>query len=392
MAAATSELRRLPIDEQELGIQAHFADVTDPRKAWNQDHRLSDILVMALCGIICGADSWVSVAAFAEAKLPWFRRFLELPNGAPSHDTFSRVFAALDPKQLQQAFLSWVQAVHVATNGEVVAIDGKVMRGSADKAWGRAAIRMVSAWASTNRLVLGQQKVAGDSNEITAVPALLERLALKGCIVTLDALHCQTETVEAIRKQEADYVITVKGNQESLHRSIREAFATAHASEFRTLTPEQWDAYHVSEEEGHGRTEKRNYWTLMDPAVLAACNLDGRWRDLQAIGMVRAERTLGGKTSVEERFFITSLDGTARTFGEAVRIHWEIENVVHWTLDVVFRQDAARVMVGHGPENLSVMQQLALNLLKKEPSKQSIRVKRQKAGWDEEFLAKLLVG
>jgi predicted transposase YbfD/YdcC len=392
MAAATNELRRLPMDEQELSIQAHFADVTDPRKAWNQDHRLSDILVMALCGISCGADSWVSVAAFAEAKLAWFRRFLEVPNGTPSHDTFSRVFAALDPTQLQQAFLSWVQAVHVATNGEVVAIDGKVMRGSADKAWGRAAIRMVSAWASANRLVLGQQKVAGDSNEITAVPALLERLALTGCIVTLDAMHCQTETVEAIRAQEADYVITVKGNQEALHRQIREAFAAAQATEFRNLTPEQWDAYHVTEEEGHGRTETRSYWTLMDPAVLAACNPDGRWRDLRAIGMVRVERTVGGKTSIEERFFITSLDGTARTFGEAVRIHWEIENIVHWTLDVVFRQDAARVMVGHGPENLSVMQHLALNLLKKEPSRQSIRVKRQRAGWDEDFLTKLLVG
>jgi predicted transposase YbfD/YdcC len=323
------------MDTPGLSIQTHFATVTDPRKAWNQDHRLSDILVMALCGIICGADSWVSVAAFAEAKLPWFRRFLDLPNGAPSYDTFSGVFAALDPTQLQQAFLSWVQAVHVATNGEVVAI---------------------------------------------------------GCIVTLDAMHCQTETVDAIRTQEADYVITVKGNQETLQREIRQAFAAAHASEFRTLAPEHWDTYHVSAEEGHGRRETRSYWTIMDPTVLAACSPEGRWRDLNAIGMVRAERTVGGKTSRKERYFIMSLDGTARTFGEAVRIHWEIENVVHWTLDVVFRQDAARVLIGHGPENLAVMHHLALNLLKKEPSKQSIRVKRQKAGWNKDFLAKLLVG
>jgi predicted transposase YbfD/YdcC len=373
-----------------LSIQAHFADVSDPRKAWNQDHRLSDILVMALCGIICGADSWFSVAAFAEAKLPWFRRFLDLPNGTPSHDTFSRVFAALDPEQLQQAFFSWVRAVHVATNGEVVALDGKVMRGSVDSAWGRAAIRMVSAWASSNRLILGQQKVADASNEITAVPALLDRLALAGCVVTLDAMHCQTETVEAIRKQQADYVITVKGNQETLHKQIKDAFASAHASSFAALTPEQWDSYQVSEE-GHGRTETRSYWLVTAPAVLKACNPDGRWRDLGAIGMVRAERTVKGKTSVEERYFITSLSGNARTFGDAVRVHWEIENVVHWTLDVVFRQDAARVMVGHGPENLAVMQHLALNLLKQEPSKQSIRVKRLRAGWDKEFLAKLLV-
>lgn len=374
-----------------LSIQEHFADVADPRKSWNQDHRLSDILVMALCAIICGADSWFSVATFAEAKLPWFRRFLPLPNGAPSHDTFSRVFAALDPEQLQRSFLSWVQAVHVATNGEVVAIDGKVMRGSADTAWGRAAIQMVSAWASSNRLILGQQKVAGGSNEITAVPALLERLALEGCVVTLDAMHCQTETVEAIRKQNADYVITVKGNQETLHRQLKDAFAHAHRTNFSELAPEQWDEYHLSEQ-GHGRAERRSYWTVTAPEGRAACNPEGRWRDLGAIGMVRAERTVNGKTSREERYFITSLAGDARRFGEAVRVHWEIENVVHWTLDVVFRQDAARVLVGHGPENLAMMQQFALNLLKKEPSKQSIRTKRLRAGWDDEFLAKLLVG
>jgi predicted transposase YbfD/YdcC len=391
MRAASKKRKELPMEREELSIQAHFADVADPRKPWNQDHRLLDILVLALCGIICGADSWFSVATFAQAKLPWFRRFLELPNGAPSHDTFSRVFAALDPEQLRLGFLSWVQAVHVATDGEVVAIDGKVMRGSADTAWGRAAIQMVSAWASTNRLVLGQQKVAGSSNEITAVPALLERLALKGCIVTLDALHCQTETVEAIRTQNADYVITVKGNQATLHQQIRAAFGEAHATSFAGLGADEWDEYHVSEE-GHGRAERRSYWTLMQPAILAACNPDGRWRDLAAIGMVRAERTLGGKTSTEERFFISSLDGNARSFGEAVRIHWEIENVVHWTLDVVFGQDASQVLVGHGPENLAVLQHLALNLLKKEPSKLSIKVKRQKAGWDEEFLANLLAG
>ena len=239
--------------------------------------------------------------------------------------------------------------------------------------------------------MLGQQKVAGDSNEITAVPALLERLALKGCIVTLDALHCQTETVEAIRKQEADYVITVKGNQATLHQQIRAAFGQAQASNFAEFGADEWDEYQVSEE-GHGRVERRSYWTLMQPALLAACNPDGRWRDLRAVGMVRAERRLDGKTSIEERFFITSLGGNARTFGEAVRVHWEVENVVHWTLDVVFGQDAAQVMVGHGPENLAVMQHLALNLLKKEPSKQSIKVKRQRAGWDEQFLAKVLAG
>jgi len=391
MAAATEMRKELPMELTRLSIQAHFADVRDPRKAWNQDHRLLDILVMALCAIISGADSAVSVATFAQAKLPWFRRFLELPNGAPAHDTFSRVFAALDPAQLQTAFQSWVQAVHVASHGEVVAIDGKVLRGSADKAWGRAAIQMVSAWASSNGLVLGQQKVAGASNEITAVPALLERLALEGCIVTLDAAHCQTNTIEVIRTQQADYVVTVKGNQATLHQQIRDAFAHAHTTNFRDLSPGQWDEYHLTEQ-GHGRTEQRSYWTLMSPAVLAACNVDGRWRDLHAIGMVRAERTVNGKTSVEARYFITSLAGNARTFGNAVRIHWEIENIVHWTLDVTFGEDAARAIVGHGPENLAVMRHLALNLLKQAPSTQSIRTKRQRAGWDEDFLLKVLAG
>jgi predicted transposase YbfD/YdcC len=193
---------------------------------------------------------------------------------------------------------------------------------------------MVSAGARANRLMLGQQQVAGDANEMTAVPALRERLALTGGIVTLDAMHRQTDTVDAMRTQEADYVSTVKGNQETLQREIRAAFAAAHASEFRTLASEQWDVYHVSAEEGHGWREPRSSWTIMNPPVLAACNPEGRRRDLNAIGMVRAERTVGGKTSMEERFFI---DGTARTFGEAVRIHWAIENIVHWSLDVVVR-------------------------------------------------------
>ena len=226
---------------------------------------------------------------------------------------------------------------------------------------------------------------------MTAVPALLARLTLEGCSVTLDAAHCQTNTIAVIRQQQADDVVTVKGNQATLPQQIQHAFAHANATNVHDLAPGQWDTYHCTAQ-GHGRTERRSDWTLLPPAVLAACNADGRWRDLHAIGMVRAERTRNGKTSVEERSFRMSLDGNPPTFGNAVRLHWEIENVVHWTLDVTFGEDTARAVVGHGPENLAVMRQLALNLLKQAPSKQRIRTKRQRTGWDEEFLLKVLAG
>ncbi len=371
-------------------IQAHFAHVEDPRIDRKKAHSLLDMFVIAICATICGANDWVAVEEFGNAKHAWLCRFLDLSNGVPSHDTFGRVFARLDPDQLEQGFTNWFAALHEATAGEVIAVDGKRLRQSADRAWGRAAIEMVSAWASANRLVLGQEKVAAGSNEITAVPALLERLALEGCIVTLDAMHCQTETAATILDQDADYVLTVKQNQPTLYAGIEQAFAQAHATNGWGAAADTFQ----TTEEGHGRWEHRTYRTLTDAQTLQAIDPTGRWPGLQAIGMVQSERQAAGKPlTVETRYYIMSLDGNAQTFGHAVRSHWGVENEVHWLLDVVFREDASHLRVGKGPENMAILRRLALNLLHREQSKKrSMQTKRLRAGWDEDYLLKLLVG
>jgi predicted transposase YbfD/YdcC len=357
--------------------------------ARTRDHNLLDILTIAICAILAGAEGPTGMETFGKANEGWLRTLLPLPNGIPSHDTFSRVLAHLKPAELQQGFLDWFAAIQTVTNGALVALDGKTLRKSAAKAWGQAAVQMVSAWASENRLVLGQVKVDPASNEITAVPALLQKLALTGCIVTVDALHCQVKTAETIVKGDADYVIAAKGNQETLHTAIRAAFTEAHASGFADVAHDTYQ----TEETHHGRWERRTYWTLMDPLVLAKVNPKGRWPRLGCIGMVRAERTLNGKTSSEERFYISSLDGNARTFGRAVRGHWGIENSVHWLLDLVFREDECRVSVGKGAENLAVLRHIALNLLQQDrSSKQSLKQKRFRAALDPAYLQRLLAG
>jgi predicted transposase YbfD/YdcC len=376
-------------DEHVSSIAAHFGDLTDPRMERTRAHSLLDILTIAICAVLAGADGPTSMETFGKAKEEWLRGFLKLPNGIPSHDTFSRVLAHLKPAELQQGFLNWFAAIQTATKGELVALDGKTLRTSAAKAWGQAAVEIVSAWASENRLVLGQQKVDPTSNEITAVPALLEKLALAGCIVTVDALHCQVKTAETIVRKEADYVIAAKGNKPTLHDAIRAAFTEAHARSFADL---QHDT-HQTEETHHGRWERRSYWTLMEPAVLAKVNPGGRWPKLSCIGMVRSERRLNGKMSVEERFSIASLDGNARTFAFAVRGHWGIENSLHWVLDLVFREDECRVSVGKGAENLAVLRHIALNLLQQDrSSKQSLKQKRFRAALDPNYLLRLLAG
>ena len=376
-------------DAHLTSIATHFGHLTDPRVERTRDHNLLDILTIAICAILAGADGPTSMETFGKAKEEWLRSILPLPNGIPSHDTFNRVLAHLKPAELQQGFRAWFAAIQTATQGELVALDGKTLRKSAAKAWGKAAVQMVSAWASTNRLILGQEKVNPASNEITAVPALLEKLALRGCIVTVDALHCQVKTAATIVQGDADYVIAAKGNQATLHHAIQQAFTEAHKVGFVDLAHDTYQ----TEERHHGRWERRTYWTLMAPAVLATVNPTGRWPKLQCIGMVRAERQVQGKMSIEERFSISSLDGNARSFGTAVRSHWGIENSVHWLLDLVFREDDCRISVGNGAENLAVLRHSALNLLQQDrSSKQSMKQKRFRAALDTNYLRRLLVG
>lgn len=368
-------------------ITAHFSSLEDPRVDRTKWHDLHDILVIAICGVICGADGWVGIEEFGNAKLDWLRTFLDLPNGIPSHDTFGRVFARLDPDQFQHCFLSWVQAICEITEGEVVAVDGKTLRRSKDGTLGKDAIHMVSAWASENRLTLAQKKVDDKSNEITAIPALLELLELKGCIVTTDALGCQRKIASTVIEGEGNYVLPVKNNQKTLRQDIESLFDYAREEDFENVEHD----FYRSVDAGHGRIEFRRAWTISDPEFIDWLDPNDRWEDLKSIGMVEGERQVDGKTEQETRYYISSLSGKAEEFAHAVRSHWGIENSVHWVLDIAFREDDSRVRKGHGPENLAILRRLALNLLKQESTATcGTRNKRLKAAWDEDYLLKIL--
>jgi predicted transposase YbfD/YdcC len=365
-------------------IQEYFAEVSDPRVDRTKLHLLMDILVIAICAVICGADTWVELEAYGRAKEQWLRGFLRLPHGIPSHDTFARVLARLKPEELQQCFLRWMQAVSKVTQGEVVAIDGKTLRRSFDRATGKGAIHMVSAWASANRVVLGQQKVDEKSNEITAIPALLRLLDLKGCIVTIDAMGCQKAIARTIVEQEADYVLTLKANHGRLYEEVQRFFARAQQRQFVDV-PHQY--YHTLDGQ-HGRVEERRYWVV---SALSGFSETQDWLGLQSLGMVERQRTWAGKTTVEVHYYLTSLAGSGQQFGEAVRTHWSVENGLHWVLDVAFQEDQSRLRRDHAAENFAVLRHLALSLLRQELTcSNGIKVKRLKAAWDDQYLTRVL--
>jgi predicted transposase YbfD/YdcC len=367
-------------------ILAHFQDLKDPRVSPATRHELLDIVAIAICAVICGADTWVEVEAFGRAKAAWLRTFLALPHGIPSHDTFGRVFAALDPEQFERGFRSWVAAVAAATSG-AVAVDGKTLRRSHDAGQGKDALVLVSAWAAANRLVLGQVAVDPGSNEIPAIPALLQQLVLDGCTVTVDAIGCQTAIASHIAAQGADYVLALKENQPTLWAGVVTAFREGRTSGFAPGTHQS----RRTVEKNHGRLEVRAVETVEDPALIAYLDPHGAWPMLRSVAMVVAERRIGAEISRETRYYLTSLPGDAAVVGEAVRGHWGIENRMHWVLDIAFREDESRVRQGHADHNLAVLRRLALNLLRQDPSaKMGTKAKRLKAGWDEAYLLTIL--
>jgi predicted transposase YbfD/YdcC len=370
-------------------LLTHFQELEDPRISPATRHHLLDIVAIAVCAVICGADTWVEVEAFGQAKRAWLETFLALPHGIPSHDTFGRVFAALDPDQFEAGFRSWVGAVAAVSAGTVVAIDGKTLRRSHDRAQGKDALVLVSAWAEANRLLLGQVAVDPGANEIPAIPILLQQVALAGSIVTVDAIGCQTAIAAQIVAQEADYVLALKANQGTLHEAVRVLFAAGQADGLVSIRHD----IQRSIEKNHGRLELRQVWAVDDPAVMAYLDPHGAWPNLRSVAMVVTERRVDADIAREVRYYLSSLPGTAATIGAAVRGHWGIENRLHWVLDIAFREDESQVRHGHASQNLAVLRRLALNLLRQESTaKIGTKAKRLKAGWDEAYLLNLLAG
>ena len=361
--------------------------LSDHRVERTKRHSLTNIMVIAICAVVCGADSWVDIEEFGKAKREWLSGFLDLSNGIPSHDTFGRFFAMLDSESFERFFSEWVMSVSELTTGQVIAIDGKTVRRSHDSFIGRDAIHMVSAWATANHVSLGQLRVDGHSNEIEAIPRLLEVLDVSGCIVTIDAMGCQSAIADEIVERGADYVLALKANQPRLHESVSEAFTHWRGSEFNAMEHD----FFQTVEKAHGRIETRSCWSVYDTDYIGALNIGGKWKGLSSIAMVESRRVCDGVESSAVRFYISSLSGRARHILSASRMHWGVENSLHWVLDVAFGEDDSRVRVGNAAENLSVLRRMALNMLKSESSaKVGVAAKRKKAGWDTDYLIRVL--
>ena len=361
------------------------AHVHDPRSA-NARHRLFDIFVIALCAVISGAEGWEDMEEYGQAQAEWFQQFLELPHGIPSHDTFRRVLSRLKPDEQTQCFVSWTEALHESLDGEIVALDGKTLRRSFDHAASKGAIHMVSAWANAHRLIVGQRKVDDKSNEITALPKLLRMLELEGAIVTIDAMGCQKEVAKTMTEQGADYVLALKDNHPTLHGEVQLLFEDVKAERLDDITSER----HTTIDADHGRLETRHYWITSD---IECFGVKGSWANITSVGLVESHREVGGEVSIEQRLFLTSLPCDAVRFAQAVREHWGVENALHWVLEVSFREDDCRIRQGHGAQNMAVLRHMALNLLRQEGGhKRGIKARRKRAGWDRDYLFKVLTG
>lgn len=365
-------------------LKKHFSLLPDPRKNRRKLHLLTDLIVISICAIICGAEYWTEVERFGKCKKKWFKSFLTLPNGIPSHDTFGRFFSKLDPVDFQKCFLSWLDELKKVFGSDIVSIDGKTLRGSFDKANDKAAIHMVSAWSTMNGCVLAQTKVDEKSNEITAVPKLLEILELEGCIVTMDAMGCQKKHAEQIINKGGDYIFALKGNQGNFHQEVADycqdaincSFDGVEVSKLRTV------------EKDHGRVETREYYLIKD---LSWSKNAKKWKGIKSIGIATTTRNTQKEKTKETRFFCSSVEDI-KAFVKGVRKHWNVENQLHWVLDVAFNEDKCRVRKDNAAENFAILRHIALNKLKNESTlKLGIKSKRLSAGWDDEYLLRILI-
>jgi predicted transposase YbfD/YdcC len=371
----------------ETNIFSYFADLEDPRTGNNIAHPLENVITIAILAVICGADGWVDVESYGKAKKDWLATFLNLEKGIPSHDTFGRVFRWLDEEAFQSRFVQWTASICQQTQGEIVAMDGKKLRRSQDKRKGRDGIWMVSAWASENRLVLGQKKVDEKSNEITAVPELLAQLDISGCVVTLDALNTQTAIAKQIVGANADYILAVKKNQGTLYEDLEMLFDGFEENHYQSVS------YQTAKRtnDGHDRQEYRQVWVVTDPEYLTYLRKGTQWAKLNSLVKLTAVRVTDTKTEITTRYFISSWQTSAQSFLNAIREHWQIENGLHWVLDIAFREDESRIRKDHAPQNMVVLRHLALNLLKRDTSvKVGIAAKRKMAGWDNHYLLHVL--
>jgi len=363
-----------------VGFLEHFQALEDPRQLRKVLYPLNEILLLVLCGVICGSETWIDIAEYGEEKLDFLRNFAPFEKGTPSHDTLGEVFSNLDPKSFQTCFIAWADSFQRACR-EIVAIDGKTLRHSFDQE--HKAIHMVSAWACQQRMVLGQEKVDEKSNEITAIPKLLELLVLKGAIVTIDALGCQREIAQKILERNADYILALKGNQGELHQDVAEFLEHQRSENFVRSRCD----YYESVEKGHGRIESRRCWATDDVLWLKERH---DWPGLQSIVLVESSRTRNGNTETERRYYLCSLPMDATEAARAIRSHWQVDNSLHWVLDVVFRDDDCRVRKDYSPQNFHMVKQLALNILRRSPEKKSLRLRRKSAGWNNQNLLKIL--
>jgi len=367
-------------------IAYHFSTLTDPRVEGRTDHKLIDIITIAICAVVCGADNWVDIESYGKAKKDWLQSFLELPNGIPTQHTFRRLLMALSNDEFETCFIKWVQSFCVSTVGRVIPIDGKTLRRSHDRSTGKSAIHMVNAWCSENGICLGQIKTREKSNEITAIPELIKRIEINNCIVTIDAMGCQTHIAETIIKEGGDYILALKGNQGTLSKDVELFFQDAIERKFKDIP---FDSFETIDGD-HGRIETRKIKTITDLGWLYGKE---KWSNLNTIIMIQSERDEGGKISNETRYYISSVKDSAKNLLKAVRSHWGVENSLHWVLDIGFREDESRIRKGQATENFAILRNIALNLLKQEKTaKFGIKARRLRAGWDNDYLLKVIAG